>query len=207
MNFWPLTRNSRPCSCSHCSIWAFSFFSSWSNTHTSQHKLAIPLLVNEVLRPLVWGHPHPISRLLDVALLNNARDCQALVMLLLPADMVRKHEYFSTLGRLFCKSERCFSSFKRFPPRLVNREGSVAFFYWFKYRPRRTDREPNNNLLKKIYKQTKQQQENKKNFYPWHKIKVVEMHNWGTQKNTKHNKQIINLTSKSKKSFQLSSHL
>lgn len=33
------------------------------------------------------------------------------------------------LGKLFCRSLLCFSSFRRFPPLLLNLEGSFAFFW------------------------------------------------------------------------------
>lgn len=34
-----------------------------------------------------------------------------------------------TFGKLFCRSTLCFSSFSRFPPLLLKRDGSVAFFW------------------------------------------------------------------------------
>lgn len=89
-NFWPFMRNSRPCSASQASIWAFNFFSSLkANTHDKELRLSEKLF--SVQKDIRWT-------------------------------------LCLTFGRLLCSSDLCFSSLSRFPPLLVNLEGSVAFF-------------------------------------------------------------------------------
>lgn len=43
-------------------------------------------------------------------------------------DEILLLQHILTLGKLFCRSVLCFSSFRRFPPLLLNREGSLFFF-------------------------------------------------------------------------------
>lgn len=43
-------------------------------------------------------------------------------------DEILLLQHTLTLGKLFCRSVLCFSSFRRFPPLLLNREGSLFFF-------------------------------------------------------------------------------